>query len=369
MYMKCFFLMLAVVLAQTLAMAQDKCLQLADSIVKYQSKAGGWLKNQDWLEGCDCKALDLYRKKSIGATIDNGATVSEMRHLVEAIDKLKEMEGLGFAGIDTKALKKREMCYQASFTKALGYLLEMQYDNGGFPQFYPQKEKVDYSIDITFNDNAMVNALRMLRDVAKSDEALKNAEVEKSLREKCLRAYERGVKCILDCQIRVDSLGKVLEYGTEAWKLGKKTVWCQQHDRRTLAPVKARAFELASYCGNGETCGILTLLMDIDNPSEEVKDAVRSAVEWLESHAMRDVEKETFVNAEGKKDVRLVERKGAPLLWARFYDLVEGEPFFCGRDGVPRRDLSDVEYERRNGYSWAGNQPAKIIKRYKDLNY
>lgn len=369
MYMKRLILMLSVILVQTLALAQDKCLQLADSIVKYQSKAGGWLKNQDWLEGCENKALDLYRKKSIGATIDNGATVSEMRRLVEAIDRLEKMKELGFAGIDVKALENREKRYQASFLKALDYLLKMQYANGGFPQFYPPKEKADYSEHITFNDNAMVNALRMLRDVAKDDDALKNVDVDDALRKKCLESYEKGIKCILDCQIRVDSLGRVLEYGSEEWNKGKKTVWCQQHDRRTLAPAKARAYELPSYSGNGETCAILTLLMDIDNPSEDVRNAVKSAVEWLECHAMKDVEKETFVNADGKKDVRLVKKEGAPLLWARFYALDDAEPFFCGRDGLPRHNLSDVDYERRNGYSWVGDQPAKIIKRYKNLNY
>lgn len=111
------------------------------------------------------------------------------------------------------------------------------------------------------------------------------------------------------------------------------------------------------------------LLMDVDNPSDDIKSAVAGAVEWLEAHAMRNVAKETFVNSDGKKDVRLVKKNGAPLLWARFYDLEEAVPFYCDRDGIPRRSLSGIGYERRNGYSWVGDQPAKIIERYKILNY
>lgn len=350
-------------------MAQDKSLQLADSIVKYQSKAGGWCKNQNWLEGFSYSDFSEYKKSGIGATIDNGATVSEMRRLAEAVSRVKEMEQLGFDGIDTKALKKRQAMYVTSFTRALDYLLEMQYDNGGFPQFYPPKKVADYSVHITFNDNAMVNALRMLHDVAQNAESLKDIVLDEALRTRCEDAYENGLQCILNCQIRVDSLGRVLDYGSEEWKHGIKTVWCQQHDRQTLAPAKARAYELPSYCGNGETCGILSLLLEENKPSDDVRDAVRSAVKWLEDHAMKDMAVERYVNDEGKKDVRLVEKKGAPLLWARFYSLENARPFFCDRDGVPRYSLSEVGYERRNGYSWVGDQPAKIIERYKNLNY
>jgi pectinesterase len=185
------------------------------------------------------------------------------------------------------------------------------------------------------------------------------------MRKKCQEAYERGIQCILLCQIRVDETGRVLEFDTPSWKSGQLTVWCQQHDKVTLAPVKARAYELPSYSGMGETCGILELLMDVENPSEEVIEAVRCGVEWLESHVMKNVMLERFTNEEGKKDVRLLEREGAEPLWARFYDLEHAEPMFCDRSGVPRKKLSEVDYERRNGYTWVGNDPQKVIDRYR----
>ena len=53
-------------------------------------------------------------------------------------------------------------------------------------------------------------------------------------------------------------------------------------------------------------------------------------------------------------------------MWARFYDLINGEPLFCGRDGVPRKHIEDIEYERRNGYSWYGSQPERLIRRYNE---
>ena len=42
------------------------------------------------------------------------------------------------------------------------------------------------------------------------------------LRAKCRRAFDRGIDCILRTQIRQD---------------GKLALWCQQHDRDTLAPL------------------------------------------------------------------------------------------------------------------------------------
>ena len=54
----------------------------------------------------------------------------------------------------------------------------------------------------------------------------------------------------------------------------------------------------------------------------------------------------------------------APRMWTRFYDLDTNEPFFCGRDGIKKKRVEDIEYERRNGYSWFGKQGEKVLKEY-----
>jgi pectinesterase len=349
-------------------MAQQHLQQLADSIVKYQLKSGGWPKNQDWLKGVDPKEAKAWRKTGIGGTIDNGATTTEMETLAKAVAHLDRMQAEVPLWADTDLTKVMRENYCQAFSKGLAYLLEMQYENGGFPQFYPVKKDEGYASQITFNDNAMVNVLKVLRDVGRDEERFRCMGIEKKTKKKCLAAYEKGLQCVLNCQIRVDASGKVLEYGTDAWKEGVRTVWCQQHDKVTFAPVKARAYELPSYTGNGETCSILDLLMDVENPSEEVKEAVKSGVEWLKAHAMKDVAVERFTNDEGKTDIRLAKRQGAEPLWARFYDLEQGEPMFCDRDGVPRKSLSEIGYERRNGYSWVGDAPKRVIERYDKIN-
>ena len=345
--------------------AQRQVQQLADSVVKYQMKSGGWPKNQDWLKGVDAKEAKEWRKTGIGSTIDNGATTSEMETLAKAVAYMDKMAADVPKWADVDLMKERRGRYCEAFVRGLEYLLKMQYEHGGFPQFYPAKKVEDYSRQITFNDNAMVNVLKLLRDVARDDERFVAMGIEKSMKKKCQQAYAKGVECVLNCQIRVDEKGRVVDFGTDAWRNGQRTVWCQQHDKDTFAPVKARAYELPSFSGCGETCAILNLLMDVENPSEEVREAVKCGIEWLEAHAMKGVALERFTNEEGKPDVKLVERKDAPLLWARFYDLANAAPMYCDRDGVPRTSLSEVGYERRNGYSWVSDGPLKVIERFK----
>ena len=71
-------------------------------------------------------------------------------------------------------------------------------------------------------------------------------------------AFERGVQCILKCQIVVG---------------GKRTAWCAQHDENDYRPRAGRTFELASLSG-AESVGVVRLLMSLDDPSPDVIKAV-----------------------------------------------------------------------------------------------
>ena len=86
-------------------------------------------------------------------------------------------------------------------------------------------------------------------------------------------SFDKGIGCILKTQIRVD---------------GKPTVWCAQHDEHTFAPAPARAYELASFRGD-EPASIVALLMSIPHPSPEIVAAVKGAVAWFETHAVKDI--------------------------------------------------------------------------------
>ena len=51
-------------------------------------------------------------------------------------------------------------------------------------------------------------------------------------------------------------------------------------------------------------------------------------------------------------------------MWARFYDLETELPYVCDRDGIKKKSLEEIGYERRNGYSWYTDKPQEVLGKY-----
>jgi PelA/Pel-15E family pectate lyase len=223
-------------------------------------------------------------------------------------------------------------------------LLEAQYPNGGWPQYFPLR--ADYSRHITFNDDAMVNVLLVLDDVALGRAPLDVATAPTRARARA--AVARGIDVILRTQISV---------------AGVPTAWCQQHDEMTLQPAPARSYEHVSISGK-ESVGIVRFLMRIERPDARVVAAVDSAVAWLTSVQIKGtrIDRRPAAGAVGGMDVVLVADASAPPLWARFYEIGTNKPIFSGRDGVIRYNLSEIELERRSGYSWIGPYASALLQ-------
>ena len=301
--------------------AGDEAKTLADNVLSQQAPLGDWPKNGDTTLPYKGNSADLH------GTFDNGATVNEMRFLARMFA----------ATPDPK--------YNLAFVKALGHILQAQYANGGWPQSFPPR--ADYPRYITFNDNTMLNLMELLREIA--TQPLYNF-VDKETRATAQNAFDKGVECVLQCQIKVN---------------GTLKVWCAQHDEKTFEPRPARAFELASLSGS-ESVGITHLLMSLDKPSPQIQQAIVAAMNWFEKSKISGIklEKKEDKTAAKGYDLVVVADKNAPPFWARFYDIQTDEPFFASRDGVPRKNLADISYERRNGYAWYGNWPAQLFSEY-----
>ena len=312
----------------TAVYAQDA---VADNMLVYQRSIGGWPKHINEVKVDYNKALSDAEKTGIlndklhnDATIDNQATTKEIRFLIKAYKSSSNKE------------------YLKAAENGIRYLLRMQKPNGGFPQFYPDSSS--YRGQITFNDNAMINALNILWDVAYGKNGLD--VVSSDLKPLASDAVTKGIDCILKTQIVIN---------------GKLTGWCAQHDKKTLLPVKARAFEHASISGS-ESVAIAEFLMKVPNPSLQIKTAITSAAQWFESAKIRGykfVEVEDALQPKGKDHVLV--KDDASTIWARFYDIETGKPFFSGRDGVKKENVADIESERRNGYAWYGTWPQKLL--------
>ena len=324
--------------------ATQEAEMVADSVLAYQFPSGGWAKNQNWhWPEIGMKAYErasvrqqIQSKSGIGSTFDNSATIQELQFLSKMY----------------KATGKK--IYRRAFLKGFEYMLEAQYDNGGWPQYYPLKIRedgsYDYSVHITFNDDVMTNIMRMMRDIAAGNKAPYDAlKLRKADLKRAQDAFEKAVDCVLGCQIK---------------RNGKPTVWCQQHHYETLEPVGARIYEFPSFTGCGEIPKVLELLMEIENPSDELKVAIEGAVEWLRNHAIYGYRHETYINEWGMSDRRLVPDKNAKPLWARYYDLETERPYFADRDGKRYDNYEDISHERRNGYSWINNNTQKVLDKY-----
>jgi pectate lyase len=296
--------------------AGDDAKRIAKNILSFQSKSGAWPKNVDTTTG----PYSGDRSKLKG-TYDNGATTDELRFLARLYAATQDNE------------------YRDAFARGLDYVLGGQYENGGWPQSYPPGN--GYHRHITFNDDAMVRLLYFVREVAV---ARAYDFVDKARRKAAATAFDRGVKCILKCQIKCD---------------GRLTVWCAQHDERDFSPRSGRTYELATLSG-AESVGITQLLMSIDNPSPEIVNSVDAAVAWFERAKLRGIRVVKEKTSHGADKVVVHDPK-APPLWARFYCIETNAPVFVDRDGVPKRALADIGYERRNGYAWYGNWPKTLL--------
>jgi PelA/Pel-15E family pectate lyase len=173
--------------------------------------------------------------------------------------------------------------------------------------------------------------------------------VDAARRHRAAAAFDRGVECIVRCQVHVGD---------------RLTVWCAQHDEIDLQPRPARTFELASLSGS-ESARIVRLLMSLEQPSPEVVQAIDAAIAWFDRARLTGIRQdyEDDANAPGGRNKIVVEDAAAAPLWARFYDLTTERPIFVDRDGVPRDRLSDIGYERRNGYGWLGTWPQELLDR------
>lgn len=306
---------------------------IAENVLLYQRNIGGWPKNiqmQNALTEAEKQKLTALKTDEHEVTTDNGATSQEMLFMSKMYAQVKDER------------------YKESFLKGLNYLLEAQYANGGWPQFFPLKK--GYYTHITYNDNSMVNILIILKEISEETNYY-SIKPSKEIVEKTKKAFDKGIDCIIKTQYRQN---------------GVLTAWCAQHDEVTLAPANARAFELASLSGF-ESAKIVLLLMSIEKPSPEIITAVKSAQAWFEKTKITNLEEKRVLNDAGKIiDKKMIPAVNATPIWARFMNLETNEPFFCDRDGIPKKSLDQIGSERRNGYSWYSDAPQEVLKKYPD---
>ena len=293
----------------------DEGRRMMGTILSWQTEYGDWPKNMD----TTTKPYAGEKRKPAG-TFDNGATTGELRALARAVR---------VTGNDR---------YERAFLKGFDHILQAQYPNGGWPQYYPLSK--GYHRHVTFNDGSMVRLMEFLGDATVKEDF---AFLDTSRRAAATAAIDKGVECILRCQVIVD---------------GVPTVWCAQHDADSLVPVKARSYEHPSLSG-AESVGILLYLMSIESPDADVVRAVKAGVAWIESARI-----EGYRYRKKRTGPALVKDPQARPLWARFYEIETNRPIFSDRDGIVKYDLEQIGSERRGGYTWFGHWGDQAAEAY-----
>jgi PelA/Pel-15E family pectate lyase len=310
-----------------------EAIRIADNVLLYQHPTGGWPKNINMAQLLSESDKDSIRNEQAAGgttlsniTIDNDATFTQMRYLARAYDVTRNAR------------------FREGFLRGVDYLLEAQYANGGWPQYYPIRK--GYSEHITFNDNAMIGVMSLLKDIANQKPPFTFIDQERKAH--IVKALDKGLEIILDTQIKVN---------------GTLTAWCAQYDKEDFTPAKARSYEHPSISGD-ESVNITRYLMEIDAPSPRVIEAIESAVHWFRNaaiHGKRLVQKENPDVHRGYERF-VVDDPNAPPMWARFYEIKTNLPIFSGRDGIIKYSYSEIEHERQVGYSWYGSWPLPLLE-------
>ena len=256
-------------------------------------------------------------------TIDNNATIQEMRLLAV---RYKETTNNNY-----------KSAFKTSFNKAVNFLLTMQRAKGGLPQVWPKRG--NYSDQITLNDNAMIRAMVTMMDIANKTSPFDSDIIDDATRSKMKSALDKAIDFLLKAQIVND---------------GKPTVWCAQHDTNSMAPVGARAYELASKSGS-ESAGAVWFLMNWPEQTEAIQKSVKGAIEWYKKTRVTGL----YFN----KKAGTFEKRDGNVLWYRFYEVNNDNYFFCDRDGASTKtqDFTRISEERRTGYQWAGDYGTALL--------
>jgi len=184
---------------------------VAGALIRGQHLAGGWNYFHDfageesarhWYEtiGWHGRGLEEFRHYYGNATFDDGGTIESGRFLLRLF------------------LERRDPRYRAALDKVVGFVLDAQYPNGGWPQRFPINTEYsnqglpDYTAHVTLNDEVAINNTNFL------------ALVYQTLGDRrLLSPLRRGMDLFLAAQQPAPQAGWALQYTTDLRPAGART--------------------------------------------------------------------------------------------------------------------------------------------------
>jgi len=263
-----------------------------------QRKQGGWDHRVDVAHLTpDAATPD---RKSGHCTFDDDITQGAIKFLMQLDEELDE------PWLDD------------SVRLALQFVIEAQFDSGGWPQWYPLRG--GYHDYYTYNDNSINDCILVMFDAHRryGEPAY-------------LTSARRGGDFMIASQQPAPQSG-----------------WAQQHSH-DLKPASARSFEPSGICSAATARNIRTLVdIYLCTGDEKYLKAIPPAIGWLQrSQLPRDAVLEDEIG--GRVDDR-------SSYWARLYEVETNRPVYGDRENPRTRiyDIRKVSKRERDSYGWQG---------------
>lgn len=285
----------------------DAALRVGQALAEAQHESGGWNYLYDfageesttrWYDtiGRNGWRLEEFQHQSDNATFDDAGTAESAQLLLRLV------------------AEKQDPSVEAALDRAIGFVLDSQYDMGGWPQRYPfdadADPATDYSRYVTFNDDVAAENIELL-----------------------LMAYQAfGDESLLD------PVRSAMDAFVVTQQPAPQAGWSLQHTPDDLRPVGARTYEPVSLATHTTASNVSQLLGFYRLTGEAAYLAgVPSALDWLDS-------------------VRLPEDRWTEdgRQYPTFVELGTNDALYVHRRG------SDVV----NGEYWVDKDPANTIQHY-----
>jgi len=268
----------------------------AGALIKIQHPSGGWNYMGDL-------AGEASLKKWYDTIGKNGWRLEEFQHYYgnATFDDEGTSESAQF--LLRLYLEKKDKALKPALDRAIAFVLDSQYPNGGWPQRFPlmsgfeNKGRADYTGYITFNDSVADENIKFLIMVWQTL-GLK----------KVLEPIRRAMDCFIAAQQPMPQPG-----------------WGLQHTVADLKPAGARTYEPKAFASH-TTAGNLQNLMDFYELTGDPKYLARvpEAIDWLASLRLPDKvapgkpRYPTFIEI-GTNDPLYVHRRGSNVFNGEYF--------------------------------------------------
>lgn len=242
-------------------------------------------------------------------------------------------------------LKTKNNYLLNSINKLIDYIIDISevYNNGGVPLYYPKLDNEDWKYNISIKNGNYINYLRTIEILLNNEKITKYINTKIDILK---NIYKKTLNLLLKLQININSI---------------PTIWCQYYDKNTLNPVGGNENEPVGLCSL-ESAQILLYLMEYENPTNNIKNAIKFGCEWFKKNKVSGwtqvFDKKSYdPNAPDglcEQQTMLTHYNYSPFpdkmtMHSRYHDFVSNKPIFMENNELYSLEtFNDMSIDYRN---------------------